>query len=508
MFKQQGDVLKLTRATPTESWMLDGLKEATEELTSARVDEIVGVLDELKIAGVRPKFKYKGALLLTADLKLNVKPDFEENQREFGAAIDRLQAELDQKGFNLAGSEKKLELVSKYGELTIGTDKGVQYTLHIGNPVEGDETEIEIGSSSSNDAADKEDAAKGDTKDQKADEKTDSQTEAKTGEQKSGEGEAKEEEEVEVDNRYLLVRVGLDRSLINPQPEKPTEPAAPVAPEGYQPPKEPEAKDETPDTETPDTEAPVDVEAPEGVESPEGETKDETPKQDDRKPEFVAHDQALQAFEAAKVQYELDLTRFEDESKAFEEKVAEGQKLVDELNERFGDWYYVMSADNLNTLRTRRIDLVTKKQPAPGSEPAPPVRPDISFPDLPIGVPGGAGEKAPMVEGEPETTATEVPKAKDPQAKDAATEKAMGDKPEVGGAKAPGTDGASAEKSAVPKPQTVKNPHVPEPAGSAGETESGPVGAVEAPKAVEVPQVPDAVEVPETTEVPAVEAGG
>lgn len=385
MFKQQGDVLNLTRATPTDSWMLEGLKEATEELTTDRVDKIVGVLDELKIAGVRPKFKYKDSLLLTADLKLNSKPEFEANPREFGAAIDQLQDELDQKGFNLAGSEKKLELVSKYGELTIGTDKGVQYTLHIGNPVEGDETEIEIGSSSSSPAT-KEDS------DQKLDDESSAEG-AKTGEQTSGENEpaTEENEDVEVDNRYLLVRVGLDRSLINPQPEKPTEPSVPVAPEGYQPPPaEPEASE--------------DAEAPEGVDPPEGEDEEEAPTKQEREPEFVKHDEALKAFEAAKVQYELDLTRFEDDTKAFEEKVTEAQKLVDELNERFADWYYVMSADNLNTLRTERADLVTQKQPEPGSEPPPAVRPDISFPDLPIGDGvGGPDDQPPMKEGDPES---------------------------------------------------------------------------------------------------------
>ena len=372
MIKKQGDVLNLSRATPTDSWMLEGLNDATEELTSSRVDEILGVLDELKIAGVRPKFKYKGHLLLTADLELNEQPEFLENQREYGAAIDRLQDELDQRGFNLAGTENKLELVSKYGELTIGTDKGVQYTLHIGNPVEGEQAEIEIGTSS--EPKPTEEA------------KTTDAGQAKT----DGENGDEEPDDAEVDNRYLLVRVALDQSLINPKPEKPVEPVAPVAPEGYEPlVEEPEKKESDDATES---KAPQDDKAPEGVEAPEGETEsDDKP---DRDPEFVKHDEALKAFEEAKVQYELDLTRFEDDTKAYTEKVGEAQKLVDELNERFGEWFYVMSADNLNTLRTERVDLVTEKEPEPGSEPVPPATPDISFPDLPV----GDGEEAEKVE--------------------------------------------------------------------------------------------------------------
>ena len=404
MIKKQGDVLNLSRATPTDSWMLEGLNDATEELASSKVDEILGVLDELKIAGVRPKFKYKGHLLLTADLKLNERPEFKEDQREYGAAIDRLQDELDQRGFNLAGTENKLELVSKYGELTVGTDKGVQYTLHIGNPVEGDETEIEIGTTSdestSNDdgSSEKETAAE--------DDKSNDEGEAKTDGEES-------KEEAEVDNRYLLVRVALDETLINPKPAAPSEPVAPAAPEGYQPvPDEPEKKDA--DTEGEDSKAPEDVKAPEGVEAPEAIAKPE------RDPKFVKHDEALKAFEEAKVQYELDLTRFEDETKAFGEKVAEAQKLVDELNERFGEWFYVMSADNLNTLRTERVDLVTEKEPEPGSEPAPPAAaPNISFPELPIGDGANEAEQKPMDQtGEKEEPAVEALEPDDAEGKE------------------------------------------------------------------------------------------
>ena len=424
MLKKQGDILKLGRATPTDSWMLEGLTEATEELTSSRVDEILGVLDELKIAGVRPKFKYKGHLLLTADLKLNEQPEFKANQREYGAAIDRLQNELDQKGFNLAGTENKLELVSKYGELTVGTDKGVQYTLHIGNPVEGDETEIEIGTTSDESAASDDGSAEKETA-------SGEDEAAKDGEAKT-DGEDSEEE-AEVDNRYLLVRVALDESLINPKPEKPVEPVAPVAPEGYQPvPDEPEKKDA--DTEV-DAEAPEGIRAPDDVDAPEGEkasqdgdADDKDPEKKskpDREPEFVKHDEALKAFEEAKVQYELDLTRFEDDTKAFAEKVAEAQKLVDELNERFGEWFYVMSAENLNTLRTERVDLVTKKEPEPGSEPAPPAAPNISFPELPVGDGADAAKKTPMdkAAGSVEP-AVDAPEAKEAEAMEAEVKEA------------------------------------------------------------------------------------
>ncbi len=402
IFKKPGDILKLGRTSPADSWELEGLAAETEELTNARVNEILGVLDELKIAGVRPKFKYKGHLLLTADLELNQRPEFDPKSREYQAATDQLQYELGQNGFNLAEMDGKLGLVSKYGELTVGTDKGVLYTLHIGDTVEGDETEIEIGSSSSGEAAKKKD---GSVDDEKSKEKTDGESKGKTDakadeatpDDKEADAEAKEEE-AEIDNRFLLVRVALDESLITPKPEEPTKPVEPVAPEGYEPaPKEPEKKDDQADDKP---ESPADEEAPEGVKPPEGEAEEQ--KKDQRNPEFVKYDEAKKAFDEATVQYELDMTRFKDDTEAFAKKVTEGQKLVDELNERFGDWYYVMSADNLNTLRSQREDLVTKKEPAPGAEPPPSARPDISFPDLPVGGTGAPTDanKQPMKEGE------------------------------------------------------------------------------------------------------------
>ena len=248
----------------------------------------------------------------------------------------------------------------------------------------------------------------------------------------------------------MLVRVALDESLINPKPKAPVKPVAPVAPKGYQPvPDEPEKKEPA------EGEAPKYIKAPEDVEAPEAEEaaqedgaddKGEPPEsiaRTDRNPEFVKHDEALKTYEESKVQYELDLTRFEDDTKAFAEKVAEAQKLVDELNERFGEWFYVMSAENLNTLRTERTDLVAEKKPEPGSEPKTPAAPNISFPDLPIGTAAPEEKKTPMkptgetvepaVEGAADTEATkgtevEVKESEEPSA--AETENAA--EPETG----------------------------------------------------------------------------
>ena len=109
--------------------------------------------------------------------------------------------------------------------------------------------------------------------------------------------------------------------------------------------------------------------------------------QPERKPEFLKYDLQLAAYEQQKVDYELALTKFEQESENFEKRIEDGQKLVDELNERFADWYYVITAENLKTLQTTRKDLVSIKEKkgeghlgAPDSEEVLPMKPDISFP--------------------------------------------------------------------------------------------------------------------------------
>jgi hypothetical protein len=46
----------------------------------------------------------------------------------------------------------------------------------------------------------------------------------------------------------------------------------------------------------------------------------------------------------------------------WEEQIAEGQKLAEDLNARFADWYYVISADSFEKINLTRKDLVKKKE--------------------------------------------------------------------------------------------------------------------------------------------------
>lgn len=52
---------------------------------------------------------------------------------------------------------------------------------------------------------------------------------------------------------------------------------------------------------------------------------------------------------------------FESAKKAHEQKVADAKKTVEELNDRFEDWYYVISTENFEDLRLSREALVSPK---------------------------------------------------------------------------------------------------------------------------------------------------
>lgn len=340
LFKVQGDDLQLNRPSPAEPWALTGLNDESEEVSTDRINDILGVLEEIKIVGVRPKFKFEGKQLLNADLTIADIPELKKNPENANAALQALQQDLMDKGFNFGGTQEQLELVSESGELEFGTSKGLLYRLHIGSAAESQDTTIEIGS-------------EGDDEDQ--DEESTDQDDA---------------------NRYMFVRVAFDESLLGDRPEEPILPVKPEEPEGYEAAKPVETKPE--ETDSADK-------TEEGAEAEEKTDSEAKPEKEERKPEFIAYEEAISEWESAKSEHEINLTRFKQDVEAFEEKIEEGKELVEELNQRFGDWFYVISASNLSTIQSTREDLVSAKDAptAPGGPGTmPPVTPDISFPKI------------------------------------------------------------------------------------------------------------------------------
>ena len=90
--------------------------------------------------------------------------------------------------------------------------------------------------------------------------------------------------------------------------------------------------------------------------------KDDEPKDEEKKDPQAEYLELLQEYQAAKLQYETDKEKYEEDLKKYEEKVVNGKNKVAKLNERFADWYYVISADSLENLRLSRSDLVKEKE--------------------------------------------------------------------------------------------------------------------------------------------------
>jgi hypothetical protein len=72
-------------------------------------------------------------------------------------------------------------------------------------------------------------------------------------------------------------------------------------------------------------------------------------------------------YEKAMTQYKKDLERYENDKSEFDKKLKKGQEKVKELNDRFGPWYYVISAESFENLRLTHASLVKPKE-APGAK--------------------------------------------------------------------------------------------------------------------------------------------
>jgi hypothetical protein len=362
LYMSQGDRVTLNRASFTDAWNFDGLIPEKEELNLARIQSTLEILSELAIAGVRPKYKFNGQLLLTADLKFNDIPELQTNRAEARAAVEQFQDELEDRGFSFAGTQEKLEIASANGQLQVGTDEGVLYTLYIGKAIEGTEKEIEIGGAKSVEDID-------------------------TPEEHEKIANYREEEK----SRYVMISASFDESLLGARPVKPVPPVEPTKPEGYTP----AVPDEVSDKNESNSKSDDGAAMPISESTTSDNTADESTaeKQDAeeevvqpiRDPSFVLYDDAMAMYEQDKIDYELALTRYEEDVKLFEERASAGKKLVDELNQRFGDWYYVIKGSNLRTLQLKRADIVQpradREMPEEPSH-AIPEFPNLDYPDI------------------------------------------------------------------------------------------------------------------------------
>lgn len=360
----KGEVSQLDRTGPTDPWKLEGLDEKTEELDKTKVDGLVGALDELKLVGVRPKPKG-----LRADLTLDRK--FIQNELDLQVLVGDLRA----RGFEIGPDRDDPEqprLYSRQGESNAATNDGVVYVLRFGEIFTGDEAEVEIGGA----AGAKDKNAKEDGEGEKADD-------AKSlGKQSS---------------RYLFVSTQFDEKLLGARPVEPERPAG--LPE--EPKKEEEEDDAKPEIKPGKAKAggkKVEDCGPPGSPGIDDEEKDAdeksdadddaAPKDDDAAPKAdpaageKPADEAKPAGEAKpgegeaapkegekaktvdelKKEYETLRQKYDADLRAWEGKVKAGREKVEELNQRFGEWYYVISAENFSKLHPSRKELVKPKE--------------------------------------------------------------------------------------------------------------------------------------------------
>ena len=436
------EVNRLTRPTFSDPWKLEGLNEATEQVNTEVVSEMLRNLDNLKIVGVRPKPEG-----LKPDL--TVTEEIEQNPLLHRALV----ADMMSKGFILAEDQDgNPRLVSNRGELEVATKNGVVYSLHFGEIFTGDEHEIEVGfakdgEKKEGDAAKKDeaaaDAAKGEGEETPAADAADEATDEGVADEKTDDAKKPASKR----SRYLFVSTRFDEKFAGEKPVEPTKPEQPAA--GSEQPAA--AEGEQPAAETPaegeGTEAAATEEKPAAAPAEEKPTEGE-----EAKPaEPSEHDKALE-------QYNKDLEKYKNDLKLYEERVEAGKKAAKELNDRFQDWYYAISAESFENLRLSRADLVKPKDEkkegeGAGDPAAAPTIPETS-PEPP------ADQSAPA-----ETPAT--PEGEQPAAETPSTEEpavAPGEPPSESPAE-PAADPFNAGE----QPPASENPSPP-----AGETPSPP----------------------------------
>lgn len=285
-------------------WKISEMKE-TEEPNTETLTTMVSTLSGLKLTGVRKKPQLVAAAKDVGDLG-----KLPQN------ALMAVARTLSGKGFFVYSEDKnKYGIICSEGEMQVTCDDGVLYTLRFGDVLVGSGDEVSAGLP-------------------EPDEKTPQvQPATKKDDPK------KDDKKGGTENRYLMVSVRFDESLLG---------AAPVEPKPY--------------------------------------VADPAKKPEEQKA-------AEEAAKKAKEEYD-------QKKKDFDKKKADGKKRADELQARFAQWYYVISADAFKKLRVDRAALLKAKD-APKDE-----KKDDKKNDIPFTLP-------PKDDKKPETPKTPEPATKD-----------------------------------------------------------------------------------------------
>jgi len=334
-----------------------------EEINQDALNELRNGLDDLLIVDIARK-----PTGLSDDLKAGA--DFMTNKEAF--------QDLVAKGFSPVPLKPGAppEILSSEGELIATQRDGVEYVLRFGQlQVQTDSADGETPADPAAAAEAAEKAAGQDGKDLR---------------------------------RYLFVMARFNEDAI-PKPELKELPplpegAAPAEPAAEEPSaEEPAAETASPDEAGGDQEAALQTNEPTDETEPAAETpaeeKTEEAPASEEKPAEESSDASKPAdapadaksaeadadkLAAERAAIEQENQRLQDEYNAAVEK---GKKRVAELNERFGDWYYVISNDVYKQIHLSRDQVFKKKGAAPAGEPGDDADPLQGLPNIPIGAP-------------------------------------------------------------------------------------------------------------------------
>ncbi|RIK79003.1 MAG: hypothetical protein DCC67_11040 [Planctomycetota bacterium] len=352
------ELAELKKFDPQTKEMVESKLAEDEELNQDALSELRNGLDDLLIVDVARKPEG-----LSADLKAG--NDFLTNNEAF--------QDLISKGFSPVplqpGAEP--EILSSEGELICTLRDGVEYVLRFG--------QLQVQTDSAADASEGETTPADPTKGEAA---KDAAADAADAASDAAEGEKKADEDGKNLRRYLFVMARFNQDVI----EKPKLKELPATPEGQPAPAAPAAADAAPEAAGGDEPAAANAAEPTDEQSPSeaaaGDSAGADAAKEGEAQEPTAEEQAAQ--ERKKIEEENK--RLQDE---YQQTVEKGKKRVTELNERFGDWYYVISNDVYKQIHLGVDQLVKKKEkPADAAQPgaaADEANPLSGLPNLPIG---------------------------------------------------------------------------------------------------------------------------
>jgi hypothetical protein len=376
------EIAAMKKFDPDQKSMIDDVIGADEEIDQDKVKSLVNGLDDLLIVDVAKK-----PAGLSGELKAG--GDFLNN--------DEARQDLAQKGFIPVAFETGADILSSEGEVVATLNDGVEYVLRFGQLKV--QTDSAAGSSDEQDEAAAAEAGK--------EEEADPATEA--GKQEVAAKDKQEKTDAAGENlrRYLFVMARFNESAV----ERPALKELPPLPEEKA--ESEEAADAVKPEEAAEAEKPAGDAAAEEAksgEAPAGEKQDEA-KSDDAKADEGAdaakedekaddekkadEEKDAKAVMAERKEIEQENQRLMDE---YQSTIAKGQKKVTDLNQRFGDWYFVISNDVFKQIHLGR-DQVIKKKEKPKEGDAAADGATSGLPALPGGIPAAPAAGADAAAG-------------------------------------------------------------------------------------------------------------